>query len=321
VIPLHVAGTGLYLPATVETAEDLAPRVGKDAAWIREVAGVAERRIADLPVAEMAARAARAALGEGPPPDAVVNASLTPAQLVPDTGVFVAQALGLSGVPAFSVHATCLSFLVGAQVAAGLLHTGAARRVLVVSSEIATIGRDFAEPESAVLLGDGAGAAVFERPPPGATGALLGFRMATYPDGAGLAEITGFGTRFHPDAPGTGPQHHRFHMRGGRLYRWTLPRVGALLDALFQEVGLRPDDVQLVVPHQASGPALAALGGLGFPPGKVVDILGRAGNCIAASIPMALATAAAEGRLRRGDTVLLLGTGAGVSIAAALLRW
>ncbi len=320
-IPLRVAGTGLYLPAPIETAAELAPRLGRDPAWIREVAGVDQRRVADLPPVEMAARAARAALGAGPPPDAVINASLTPQQLVPDTAVFVARALGLSGVPAFSVHATCLSFLVGLQVAAGALHAGAARRVLVVSSEVATVGRDWAEPESAALLGDGAGAAVFERPAADSPSALLALRMATYPDGAELAEITGFGTRHHPDDPATAPQHHRFHMRGGRLYRSTLPQVRRLLAALFDEAGVSPDDVRVVVPHQASGAALGALGALGFPPEKVVDILAETGNCIAASIPMALARAQATGRIAPGDLVLLIGTGAGVSVAAALLRW
>ena len=110
-------------------------------------------------------------------------------------------------------------------------------------------------------------------------------------------------------------------MAGARLYRHAYRHVSAMLEALFEGTGYTRKDVDVVVPHQASGPGLMALQKLGFPQAQVVDIIGTYGNCIAASIPMALAIADAEGRLKRGDLVLLMGTGAGLSVAGALLRW
>jgi 3-oxoacyl-[acyl-carrier-protein] synthase-3 len=261
------------------------------------------------------------ALDGGPAPDVIINASLTPVQLIPDTGVFVAKAMGLEGIQVFSVHATCLSFLVATQIAAGLLQSRSAHRVLVVSSEIASQYRDFSEPESAALLGDGAAAAVFELPSPGADSALLAFRMSTFPGGSHLAEFRGGGTRYPPDIAQYDPSLYLFHMQGTRLYRWSYARMRRFFDQFFEDAGFNPDDVDLVVPHQVSGPVLAALRDFGFPDERVINILSQTGNCVAASLPMALATANAQGRLKAGDTVLMIGTGAGVSIAAALLRW
>lgn len=317
---VRVASTGIHVPPRVETAAELAPRVGRSEAWILARTGVRERRVSDLPVEQMAAQAVTAALGTGGPPDLLVNASLTPVQLAPDGAVFVLRALGLSGVPGFSLHATCLSFLNALPLVGALVHAGGPRRAVIVSAERGTLGRDLGEAESAALIGDGAGAVVLEPAPEGGS-AILGWASGTWPEGAELAEIRGFGQRHLPDDPATTPADHRFHMQGPRLYRMALRHVVALLDDLLGALGLSRGEIDLVVPHQASGPALAALGRLGFPAERVVDVVSEYGNCIAASVPMALARAHAEGRLRRGHTVLLLGTGAGLSVTAVVLRW
>jgi 3-oxoacyl-[acyl-carrier-protein] synthase-3 len=269
----------------------------------------------------MAARAARAALASGPPPDLIVNASTSARQLIPDTSVFIQDQLGLEGVPSFSVHATCLSFLVALHNAAALVAAGAYSRVLVVSAERGTVGRNLAEPESAALLGDGAAAAVLEPTPKDEASALVGFQMTTWSKGAPLTELRGFGQRRHPNHPQTRPEDNLFSMDGPGVFKMARRRVLGLVLSLLSAHGLRPDDVDLVVPHQASGPGLALAPRMGFKADRVVNVVGQYGNCVAASIPMALAHAAAEGRLRRGDRVLLLGTGAGLSVAGALLRW
>src|SRR6202008_2266827 len=110
-IGFQITGTGIYAPPKVETAEELAPRVGKTAEWIVENTGVARRHVCEEPVEQMAAAAAKAALGPGPPPDLILNASTTPRQLIPDTSVFVQKALGFDGIACHTVHGTCLSFL------------------------------------------------------------------------------------------------------------------------------------------------------------------------------------------------------------------
>jgi len=320
-LKIKVTSTALYGPSRVETAEDLATRVGKSAEWIVQQTGVARRHIADEPVEKMAAEAARRALGSTGPPDLIVLASTTPRQLIPDTSVFVALELGLDGVPCHTIHATCLSFLVGLHTASAFVATGAYRRVLVVSSEIGSVARDFAEPESAVLLGDGAAAAVVEPTPKGEHSKLLGYVMATFPRAASFAEFRGFGVRKKPYEVETGPEDYRFHMNGARLFRLGVVQVGPLLKRLFEQSGVAAGDIDLVVPHQPSKPTLEALSRWGFLPERVVNILAEYGNCIAASMPMALATAHADGRLRRGARVLLIGTGAGMSIGAAILEW
>jgi 3-oxoacyl-[acyl-carrier-protein] synthase-3 len=319
---IKIVGTGLYAPERVVTAHELAPSLGRSAEWILSRTGVARRHYADGEAQEdMGAAAARQALGDTPP-DLVLSASGSAVQALPDTATFIAGALGLEGVPAFSVHASCLSFVVGLQVAAGLLQTGPWRRVLLVSAEKGSPSLDPGSPESAALIGDGAAAAVLEPTPEGEASALLAFQMTTFPSGASFTEVAGGGTRHHPFDPSTTDAHQRFFMDGPKVYRMGRQRVAELLDGLWARLGHGPEAIDVIVPHQASGPALEALRrfyGLGAD--RVVDVISEYGNCIAASVPMALHVAAAEGRIRRGDRVLLIGTGAGLSVAGAVLIW
>ncbi len=268
----------------------------------------------------LAAVAARAALG-GVPPDLILNASLTPVQLAPDSSTFVQGALGLEGIASFSIHATCLSFLVALRQAAALVTVGAYRRVLVVSAEQGSVCRDWSHPESAVLIGDGAAAVVVEATPRGEGSALLAWDMTTWPSGAALAELRGCGTAHHPNDPSTVPEDNLFRMSGMGIYKKAVRKVARSVDRACAAAGVAPGDLDLVVPHQASRAALATLPRFGLPADRVIDILERYGNCIAASLPMALATAVATGRLQRGMTVMLLGTGAGLSVGTAVLRW
>ena len=318
---VKIASTAFYAPPRVETAAELAPRIGVSEEWIVTRTGVRERRISEEPVEVLGARAARAALGSGGAPDLIVNASVLPRQLIPDTSVHVQRELGLDGIPSFSVHASCLSFLVALQNAAALVAAGAYRRVLVVSAECGSFGRNMAEPESAALLGDGAAAVVLEPTPRDEASEVVGWRMGTWPAGAALTEVRGYGQRLSPNDPRTGLEDNLFTMDGPGVYKMAFRRLPGLVRELLGELGMTPADVDWVVPHQASGPGLALLPRLGFPAERFVNVVGQYGNCVAASIPMALAHLAGSGRLRRGQTVLLLGTGAGFSVAGAVLCW
>jgi 3-oxoacyl-[acyl-carrier-protein] synthase-3 len=319
---MRIVGTGLSAPARVETAEDLAPALNRSAEWIALHTGVARRHVADpsLDVVDLAADAARQAIGDAGPPDLILYASASPRQLIPDTSVFLQRALGFDGIPCFSVNATCMSFLVALHLANSLLTTRSYRRILICSAEIATRNRNYAEAESAALLGDGAGAAVVEwRDGPAG---LLHFAMNTWPAGAELAELRGAGLHRHPLNPETRPDDNLFHMDGVGLYCMTRPLFDAFMKNLFATAGVQPDEIRAVVPHQSSGPALKVLHRKGFfRSEQVVNLMGEYGNCVAAGMPMALATAVSERRITPGDLVLFLGTGAGVSIGAALVRW
>ena len=169
-------------------------------------------------MAVMGARAAREALA-GEVPDLILNASLTPIQLIPDSSVFIQRELGFDGIPSFSLHATCLSFLVGLHTAGALIQTGAYERILLVSSEQGSVCRDYSEPESAALIGDGAAAAVLEPTPRGEGSELHAFTMRTWPSGASYTGLRGCGTRCHPNDPSTRFEDNLFQMRGPRIYR------------------------------------------------------------------------------------------------------
>jgi 3-oxoacyl-[acyl-carrier-protein] synthase-3 len=318
---VKVASAAFYAPPRVETAAELGPRIGRSEDWIVTRTGVRERRIAEEPTEVMGARAARAALRSGPPPDLILNASASPRQLIPDTSVYIQDELGFDGIPSYSIHASCLSFLVALHNAATLVAAGVYRRVLVVSAERGSSNRNLTEPESAALVGDGAAAAVLEPTPEGEASALVGWRMSTWPKGAGLTEVRGYGARRDPRDPQTRPEDYLFSMDGPGVFKMARRRVVGLVQALLADHGLGVGEVDWVVPHQASGPGLELLPRMGFAVERIVNIIGQYGNCIAASVPMALAHLAADGRVRRGDRVLLIGTGAGLSVAGALLRW
>lgn len=320
----QIARTGSHAPPKIQTAAELSPLIGRSEEWILSRTGVAERRIAEEPMHKLAARAIREVLGDDEPPDLLINASLTPIQLIPDSSVFIQKAMGWEGlgIPSFSVHATCMSFLVGTHTAGALLSSGAYRRIVVVSAEQGSVCRDFEHPESASLIGDGAAAALIVPTPDGESSELLAWGQSTWSEGADLAELRGCGTRKHPNDPDTSPQDNLFRMRGPRIYKMAVERVQELAHQLLDRAGLGFDDVDLCVPHQASGPGLMAHSRfLPLPEDRVINIVGQYGNCIAASIPMALDHAHRQGRLKRGDNVLLLGTGAGLHVAGMLLRW
>ncbi len=318
---VKVVSTGFYAPPEVETAADLAPRIRRSESWILSRTGVARRHISHEPMEVMAAKAARDALADGPAPDLILNASTTPRQLIPDSSVYIHQELGLDMVPGHTVHATCLSFLVALHSAAAYIEAGAYKRILVVSSECPSVSRNFDEPESAALFGDGAAAAVLEQSPRDESSRILAFNMRTWPQGAHLTELRGAGLRRHPNSPDTRPEDNLFHMNGPAVYRMARKRAALLIRKSLRDAGMNTDDVDLVVPHQASGGGIEALTKYGFHHDKVVNIIGEYGNCIAASIPMALALAHKEGRLHRGNLILIGGTGAGLSVAICLLRW
>jgi 3-oxoacyl-[acyl-carrier-protein] synthase III len=316
-----IVSTGLFIPPEIETAAELAPRIGVEEDWILTHTGVRHRHVSDEDMPAMGARAGLDALGDGPPPDLILNASGVGFQVIPDTSTYIQQAMGFSGIPSYSIHATCLSFVVALNTASAMIHSGVYKRILIVSSDQGTRGRNFDEPESAALLGDGAAAVVLEPTPEGEPSEIVAWKMQTFPEGAEWTEVRGGGTRLHPDDPRTVPADNLFHMEGLAVYKMARRRVAVMFGRLFKESGYTPQDVDLMVPHQASGPAVEAVMRYGFPEERVVNIIGETGNCVAASLPMALATAHKDGRMKRGDLVAMAGTGAGLSVAGMLLRW
>lgn len=327
-LPIQILGTGRYLPARRVSSAEVEAWCGLPAGWAERRSGVRERRWAD-PQGEtnayMGAQAARMALdAAGLAPREIgllLNASGSQQQPIPDTSAFVLEALGLAGTPGFSVHATCLSFLLALDTAAALIAAGRHERVLIVSSEIGSVGLNPREPESATLIGDGAAAVVIGRSPPGSPSALHTARLETYPEGARHTQIPGGGTQRPPTDPAATPTDFSFQMDGGRVLRMAREHAGAFLERLHPGLSTGLAGTHLVVPHQASLVGLKLLTRFGWPEDRVVVTLPDLGNCIAASLPLTLHEAIVSGRLERGQRLLLVGTGAGFSLGGALLTY
>ncbi|MGZ0166925.1 MAG: 3-oxoacyl-ACP synthase III family protein [Planctomycetales bacterium] len=320
---IRITATNFAVSSHVQTSEALAPLIDRSADWIIERTGVLKRHIAGTikDPAVLAGQAARPLIEQHGEPDLVLYAGALPRQAVPDTSVFVHRKLRLTSVPCFSINASCLSFLTALKTAEAFIAGKTYSRILICSAELSSLGRNFDEPESAALMGDGAAAAMITAATPGDGSGFEAYRMQTWSDGADLTGVRGGGTLVHPNDPDSTATDHLFHMNGDALLRMTVPRLRRFLDAFLDDANITTDDIDLVIPHQASGPGMRLLTRWGFPEDRVVNIIADYGNCVAASMPMALAIARQQGRLSPGDRVLFLGTAAGISIGAGLFRW
>lgn len=320
-LPIRVLGTAEALPDRVVTTAEVAALCGVDEASAIERTGVRERRwlSPDEDPLDLGVAAAQAALDDAglaiDDVDVVLGASGTPLQAIPDGGALVAARLGMRDGAAYSVQATCLSFLVAVREAGFLISTGRARHVLIVSTEAGSRGLDFTQPESALLIGDAAAAAVIGPAVEPDQGVLAdSFRTRT--EGVADAQIRGFGTRLRIEDAAANPRDYKFDMQGLRLLRGAIRDLPTFLESVRPGLTANAEGIDRIVPHQASKAGLEAIARL-WGRDKIVITLGELGNTIAASIPVALHRA----ELKPGETVLLVGTGAGTHYGAMIWRW
>ena len=320
---IKITGIGHYLPEHIETSKKLSAKINKSEDWIVSRTGVKERRVSKIDVDEMGAKAARISLKMANiKPDLILNASGVGKQVIPDTSVFFQRELGLNRIPSFSIHATCLSFLVALHAAANYIEQGSYNKILIISSDRGTRGRNYNEPESAALLGDAAAAIVLEKSDKKENSKLLSYKMETWPKGANLTEVRGGGTNLHPQDNKTTLEDNLFSMNGPGIYKMARKKVYDRLKEDLKENNLTPNDINLLIPHQASGLAVKAYSKYGgFDEKKVINIIDTTGNCVAASIPLALSIAYEQNKLKRGDLIYFAGTGAGLSIGSMLLKF
>ncbi len=328
-LPLRILGTGRQLPAESVDSQTLDTRWALAPGTTLRHLGVARRYYAGAgetasTLGAAAARQALAAAGLAPGDvDCLISACSVMEQPIPCQAVLIQRELGLgdSGIPAFDVNATCLSFLVALDQAANALALGRHRHVLIVASEVASGGLDPRVPATAGLFGDGAAAVVVTRSEEGQGSALLASRLASYGSGAELCRIRGGGTRHPRGEDGPAPASRYFEMDGRGAYRFAARQLPGFWQALLQEAGVAAGELRCLVPHQASGGGLDhVVQALGMPVERVVRILQDVGNQVAASLPHALHHACCE-RLQRGDAFALLGTGAGLAIGGMVLRY
>lgn len=223
-------------------------------------------------------------------------------------------------VASFDVDSTCLSFVVACQTVANAFALGQYRRALILCSEVTSPGLDWRHPEAAALFGDGAIAVLVEADP---SSRLLDSCLRTYPEGRRWCQIPGGGSKYPPSRHTDETfGEFRFQMKGKELYRLVADKLPGLVADLLERNGLCWEDVALVLPHQASPSAMRLVRQrLGCPAEKFYSVIEGMGNLVAASIPAALHRAVLEGRLQRGQTAMLLGTSAGVSLGGCLIRY
>ncbi|MFH1530644.1 MAG: 3-oxoacyl-[acyl-carrier-protein] synthase III C-terminal domain-containing protein [Pseudomonadota bacterium] len=330
-LPLKILGMGRYLPERVVTNAEVEALIGLPSGTIdKSHAGVRERRwVTDETGSFLAAMAAKEALRdagfEARDLDLIINGSGTQEQAIPDGGPLIQRHLGLegTGIPAFSTHSTCLSFLVGLNVAANFLASGQYGTILVTAGDIASHALNPREPEAFMLFGDAAAAVVVTRTPAGETSGMSSYVYRTFGEGAYHTAVMGGGTRRHPHMPETRPEDNLFHMDGKAVYLMAVehgPRTLAMVRPSLLTEGL--GGIKAVVPHQASGLALDAMTSrLQWPAERIAVTIDKLGNTIGASIPVTLVEARDRGMFDRGDEIMLFGTGAGLSIGAAILTY
>ena len=316
-----LAGMGGYLPERIVTNAELAARVDTSDAWIRERTGINQRHIAGPheTCAFMATAAARAALADAKAEpsevDAIILATATPDQAFPSTALRVQAALGCGGF-GFDLSAACSGFIYALSMADSLIRSGAARGVLVIGAEVYSRILDWTDRGTCVLFGDGAGA-VFVRAGQGAgTGADQGILSTHLHAQGSLGDIL-----YVDGAVGQPEKSGHLVMNGREVFRHAVTRLTETVTEALAENNLPQSAVDWLVPHQANLRIIDGIGRkLGLPPERVVVTVDRHANTSAASVPLALAEAWADGRIKRGQLVLMEALGGGLTWGSALVR-
>src|SRR5438552_5477439 len=318
-VHVTITGLGAYAPERVITNVELAQMVDTSDEWIIERTGIRERRIAadEQALSDLSLPAARQALeqagSDGTDVDLLIVATVTPDMMFPSTSAILADQLGAKDAAAYDLSAGCTGFMYAIAQAYGMVASGLARRALVVGGDVLSRILDWSDRSTVVLFGDGAGAVVIE---PFEQVGFIAFELGA--DGAGgeYLWLPGSGSRKFDDP-------ERFvKMNGREVFKFATRVLVQSGEAVLERGGTNVDDVDVYVPHQANVRIIDhATKKLGIPSERVVINVDRYGNTSSGSVPLALADAAADGRLRDGELVLMTGMGAGLTWGSALLEW
>ncbi|WP_326813377.1 ketoacyl-ACP synthase III [Streptomyces scopuliridis] len=325
-VAARLIGLGSWLPSRVVTNADLSLTLDTSDEWIRTRIGIATRRMADRDTAtsDMAVEAGSLAMksAEVAHVDAMVLATATPDHTVPSTAPVVAHRLGLPCVPAFDVGAGCSGFLYATTVAAGLIHSATARTVLVIGAETMSAIINPTDRTTAPIFGDGAGAVVLTAGRAEDAGALGPVAWGSDGEHTDAICIPDGGSRRPPARPTADDNGRYVHMQGSEVFRHAVRRMSQAAKDAASATGWGTDDIDRLIVHQANARIGAAVAdALGIPPERVPSNIAHVANTSAASIPLLLTHAAAEGQLTAGNRVLMACFGAGFTWAASTLTW
>jgi 3-oxoacyl-[acyl-carrier-protein] synthase-3 len=319
--PISITGLGVHVPERVLSNDELSTLVDTTDEWIMTRTGIRERRIAapEEALTDLALPAARAALEqagvEAKDIDLLVCATVTPDMMFPTSSALLADALEAPDAAAYDLLAGCTGFVYALAQAYGMMAAGVAERALVVGGDVLSRILDWSDRSTLVLFGDGAGAVVLERvEQPG----FLGFELGADGGGGIHLSLPGSGSRKLDD-----PKANGFvHMNGREVFKFATRVLVSSAQAVLEKCEVAVEDVDVYVPHQANVRIMNhAAEKLGIPRERMVVNVDRYGNTSSGSIPLALADAQKEGRLKEGDLVLMTGMGAGLTWGSALMRW
>ena len=318
---VSITGLGVHVPDRVLTNDELSTLVDTSDEWIMTRTGIRERRIAapEEALTDIALPAARAALAQAgldaKDIDFLVCATVTPDMMFPTASALLADELGAPDAAAYDLLAGCTGFVYALAQAYGMIAAGLAERALVVGGDVLSKILDWTDRSTLVLFGDGAGAVVLEKVD---RGGFLGFELGADGGGGIHLSLPGSGSRQMDDASANG----FVHMNGREVFKFATRVLVSSAHDLLEECGVGVEDVDVYVPHQANVRIMDhAVQKLGIPRERMIVNVDRYGNTSSGSIPLALADAAADGRLTEGKLVLMTGMGAGLTWGSALLEW
>ncbi len=322
-----ISALGTYVPPRILGNHDLEKLVDTSDQWIMERTGIRERHLADKGVAtsDLAVEAAKKALEERgiTPSDvqAVIVATVTPDMFFPSTACLVQHKLGAKGLWGFDLSGACSAFLYALQTGAQFIATGAHKKVLVIGADVMSSIIDYTDRATCVIFGDGAGAVILEASEDDSVG-LVDFLHEVDGSGACSLYMPGGGSLNPPTHETVDKKMHYVHQDGQAVFKFAVRKQAEICEKLLQRNGLKGTDIAAFIPHQANKRIITATADrLGLKPESVIINIDRYGNTTAGTIPLAMDTARQEGRLKKGDLVLLASVGAGFTVGATLLRW
>jgi 3-oxoacyl-[acyl-carrier-protein] synthase-3 len=309
------------------TNADLEKMVATSDQWITERTGIHTRHIVDKGVAtsDLAAEAARVCLAKrgikATEVEVIIVATVTPDMLFPATACLVQDKIGAKGAWGFDLSAACSGFPYALQMGAKLVESGVQKKVMVIGADVMSSIIDYKDRATCVIFGDGAGAVLLEPCEEGEIGMIDYFHEI---DGSGAPALNmpGGGSLHPPTAETVAANMHVVHQDGQAVYKFAVRKMAEAAEAVLTRNGVTGKDLSCFIPHQANKRIiLSTADRLGLPLERVIINIDRFGNTTAATIPMAMETALEEGRLKKGDLVLLASVGAGFTVGATLLQW
>lgn len=324
--PVGVIGTGKYVPEKILTNSDLEKIVDTNDEWIVSRTGIRERHIAapheatsDLAY-EAALKALKSANMKAEDLDLIIIATVTPDSSFPSTACILQDKLGARGAAAFDLSAACSGFVYSLATAVGFIQNGMYNNALIIGADTLSRITDYTDRNTCVLFGDGAGAVIIGEVPEGR--GFQSFDLGAEGSGGNLLKLEAGGSRLPASQQTVEDKKHFIYMNGREVFKFAVRIMGSATERVLTKAGLGKEDIDLFVPHQANIRIIqSAMQRLDLPPEKCVINVDKYANTSAASIPLALVEAAEEGRMKEGDTVLMVGFGGGLTWGASVLIW